>query len=410
MFAKAKIASVFPAVLVFFILAVAPALAADYDLGFSAADIYFSKTTLIAGDQVRIYAKVHNVGGLDITGYVSFFSGINLIGTSQAVSVLPGSSDDVFVDFTVPQSSFNVLAKIQGTQPEDQNASNNETQSALITPEHDTDGDGTVDSQDLDDDNDGLPDNQENENTCPYLLKADSDNDGVDDSHDAFACNLAETLDTDGDGTGNNADIDDDNDGWSDVQEQSHGTDPLRADTDGDGVNDAQDVYPLDATKNREERNIFQPPPVENNTPVTEPAVNPQTEQPSADVQALTEELKNIIESPIAPEPEAEVESEQAVVSASAGSAPAFFRLHNWLLWLIVGIILVCLSIVIILFKDKIFASATAPVSKLPLRLAEKSKPQLVSQPQNFSSQTILETKPVRPSSHVIDLKKMKKQ
>jgi len=79
-------------------------------------------------------------------------------------------------------------------------------------------------------------------------------------------------------------------------------------------------------------------------------------------------------------------------------------------LWLIVGIILVCLSIVIILFKDKIFASATAPVSKLPLRLAEKSKPQLVSQPQNFSSQTILETKPVRPSSHVIDLKKMKKQ
>src|SRR3989338_9170509 len=204
MFAKAKIASVFPAVLVFFILAVAPALAADYDLGFSAADIYFSKTTLIAGDQVRIYAKVHNVGGLDITGYVSFFSGINLIGTSQAVSVLPGSSDDVFVDFTVPQSSFNVLAKIQGTEPADQNSSNNESQTTLIVPDKDTDGDWTVDRLDGDDDNDGLTDVEEQAKATDPL-RADTDGDGVNDKADVFPLNAAEWQDTDADNIGDNA-------------------------------------------------------------------------------------------------------------------------------------------------------------------------------------------------------------
>ena len=147
-------------------------------------------------------------------GYVSFFSGINLIGNSQIVSVLPSLNDDVFVDFIVPESSFNILAKIQGTDPADQDPSNNETQTTLITPEHDTDADGIVDSQDTDDDNDGLLDNQENEDSCPYRLKADSDNDGVNDGNDAFPCNSAESVDTDADGIGNNADVDDDNDGW----------------------------------------------------------------------------------------------------------------------------------------------------------------------------------------------------
>ncbi len=66
----------------------------------------------------------------------------------------------------------------------------------------DTDGDGTVNSQDTDD-----------------------DNDGVTDGFDAFPLDASETLDTDGDGIGNNTDTDDDGDGIPD----SVDSDPLVA-------------------------------------------------------------------------------------------------------------------------------------------------------------------------------------
>ncbi|QEP42085.1 DUF5011 domain-containing protein [Ectothiorhodospiraceae bacterium BW-2] len=90
----------------------------------------------------------------------------------------------------------------------------------------DTDNDGTPDSIDTDDDNDGLSDIEEQQlGTDP--LKADSDNDGVNDSIDLFPLDSTESIDTDGDGTGNNADSDDDNDGFSDSEEQLYGTDPL---------------------------------------------------------------------------------------------------------------------------------------------------------------------------------------
>ena len=49
------------------------------------------------------------------------------------------------------------------------------------------------------------------------------------DNKDAFPTNSAETVDTDGDGIGNNADLDDDNDGFSDAEEVAAGTDPLSA-------------------------------------------------------------------------------------------------------------------------------------------------------------------------------------
>ena len=46
----------------------------------------------------------------------------------------------------------------------------------------------------------------------PTQLDPDDDNDGVVDE-DAFPLNSKETVDTDGDGMGNTADLDDDNDG-----------------------------------------------------------------------------------------------------------------------------------------------------------------------------------------------------
>ena len=58
---------------------------------------------------------------------------------------------------------------------------------------------------------------------------------------DAFPLDSDEYLDTDSDGTGNNADTDDDNDGVSDTDEVTNGTNPLLVDTDGDGDTDNVD-------------------------------------------------------------------------------------------------------------------------------------------------------------------------
>ncbi len=60
-----------------------------------------------------------------------------------------------------------------------------------------------------------------------YNNAADTDGDNVADSDDAFPHDASEYSDTDGDGTGNNADTDDD----------------------GDGVEDGADAFPLDAAE-----------------------------------------------------------------------------------------------------------------------------------------------------------------
>ncbi len=94
-----------------------------------------------------------------------------------------------------------------------------------------------------DPDGDGLTNFQEivEKGTNPTL--PDTDVDGVEDGDDAFPLNPAETLDTDRDGTGDNADLDDDGDGLSDADELTiHGTNPKRADSDGDGLNDKAEL------------------------------------------------------------------------------------------------------------------------------------------------------------------------
>ncbi|MGB1777041.1 MAG: hypothetical protein ACPHIY_00880, partial [Candidatus Thalassarchaeaceae archaeon] len=109
----------------------------------------------------------------------------------------------------------------------------------------------------LDTDLDGMPD----------LIDDDDDNDGYDDTDDAFPLDPTEWVDTDGDGVGDNADPDDDGDSWTDVEEaiSCGDSDPLLSnstplDTDGDGLcdpmdpdddndftPDVSDAFPLDA-------------------------------------------------------------------------------------------------------------------------------------------------------------------
>lgn len=83
--------------------------------------------------------------------------------------------------------------------------------------------------------------------TAPYDNSNDSDNDGVPNIDDALPLDPSETIDTDNDGIGNNADNDDDGDGMLDSFEQQFGFDPLNPadaslDSDGDGFTNLQEA------------------------------------------------------------------------------------------------------------------------------------------------------------------------
>ncbi|MGI9334267.1 MAG: ImpA family metalloprotease, partial [Gammaproteobacteria bacterium] len=74
----------------------------------------------------------------------------------------------------------------------------------------------------------------------------DLDNDRARNEDDDLPFDPSETVDTDGDGIGNNADTDDDGDGMSDAFETTHSFDPLDAsdgplDSDSDGVSNADE-------------------------------------------------------------------------------------------------------------------------------------------------------------------------
>lgn len=79
--------------------------------------------------------------------------------------------------------------------------------------------------------------------TEPAETDPDSDGDGVPNAEDAFPNNPLETVDTDGDGIGDNADPDDDNNGILDVDEGVIPA-PTALDTDGDGIPDTTDNCP----------------------------------------------------------------------------------------------------------------------------------------------------------------------
>jgi hypothetical protein len=99
-----------------------------------------------------------------------------------------------------------------------------------------------------DQDSDGLTDIVESA-TGTDPVDPDTDGDTVNDGSDAFPLDAGETLDTDGDGLGNNADTDDDNDGIPDLDDH-YPLDPTQSagiagDVDGNGGVDIRDLLLL---------------------------------------------------------------------------------------------------------------------------------------------------------------------
>lgn len=167
------------------------AVFAAADVSLQSSDITFSNAKPYAGEIIRIYATVRNLGQQDVRGSVRFTVEERGIGTDQPFSAVAGGTDVVFVDWEPSEGYYAVAAELINLDPADGNAENNRATIKNFLIDKDTDGDGTPDTADWDDDNDGI-------------------NDGI---------------------------------------ETTNGTNPLRADTDGDGVNDKDDAFPLDPTR-----------------------------------------------------------------------------------------------------------------------------------------------------------------
>ncbi|MEK7615015.1 MAG: PKD domain-containing protein [Patescibacteria group bacterium] len=201
----------------FLLILPSTANAAQADLLIGAEDIRFSKSVLIAGDTVRLYARVHNIGQADVQGYVTFFQGSSVISTPQIISVLvDGAPEEVYIDFVVPSGTFNIRAEVRQTDPEDVNMSNNTAITQMLVPVNDADRDGVADQSD----------------NCRDVANTDQ-------------------LNTDKDGVGDVCDDDDDNDGVTDSVEAELGSNSKVGDTDGDGASDANDAFPNDPKKQK---------------------------------------------------------------------------------------------------------------------------------------------------------------
>ena len=194
------------------------------------------------------YVENQTGGGWD-TVYSQ--TGLRTGGTWETITLWPdhyNESNTVNISFRVHNQQTGQVGSVTGSW------------SALMFYEAmdvDSDGDGTLDGDDafpmnpdewLDTDGDGTGDNADE----------DDDGDGFDDVDDAFPMNPDEWLDSDGDGTGDNADLDDDNDGWDDSEDflpldpsewldtDGDGTgDNADGDDDGDGFDDVDDAFPM---------------------------------------------------------------------------------------------------------------------------------------------------------------------
>ena len=137
--------------------------AATYDVNITRAGVTFVPATFFLGDRVRVYAEVANVGDRDVVGSVFFTENGTAIDTPQPFSARArGAAEEVWVEWqpAVPGDRQITIRVVTDPSTRDTNLTDNEM-IVPVTIDRDTDHDGVGNAQDLDDDNDGLPDTWE---------------------------------------------------------------------------------------------------------------------------------------------------------------------------------------------------------------------------------------------------------
>jgi len=240
--------------------------------GFSGSTLKFTASSTAVGYSLQasdVELLIDNIppiivtNGTDVT--VALGATYTDAGATATDNVDGDISDNIVVTSNVDTTQLGSYAVRYNVQDGNGNAAIEVIRNVKVE-DVDTDGDGILDANDncvsepnsdqLDTDGDAVG------NVCDL----DDDNDGVVDNEDAFPLDGTESVDTDSDGIGNNADQDDDGDGVVDILD-AFPLDPSETmdtdldgignnadtDDDNDGVLDSLDFYPLDASKTNEQ-------------------------------------------------------------------------------------------------------------------------------------------------------------
>ncbi len=108
-----------------FVFAIGPLSESKTDLSVSETDIISSKDAPVAGDSIKIYVRVFNIGDTDVNAFVNFLNNGKEMSSPQPISIRPNTYDDVFIDWKAVAGTNIIMAKIVGANPTDDNAKNN---------------------------------------------------------------------------------------------------------------------------------------------------------------------------------------------------------------------------------------------------------------------------------------------
>jgi hypothetical protein len=168
---------------------------AELNAGF-VQGLWYGSEDIIANEPTRIYVALRNNTDHDLTGTVRFNDNGTRIGIAY-VNALPGRIVEAWVDWTPQYGEHIITASLSdvrvhtiGETPETGEVENTIAEDTVFV-DYDTDADGTPNEKDTDDDNDGVSDVDENtRGTNP--LKADKKSE---ESTDATKEERAETED-----------------------------------------------------------------------------------------------------------------------------------------------------------------------------------------------------------------------
>ena len=152
--------------------------------------IWYSKSPFFDGETVRIYTAIQNNSGDDLKGKVQFSKNNEPIGNAP-FSALKGGLIQVWQDWQAQEGTYTISARIVDATPPVSSSFAIAQQEVVV--DKDTDKDNIGNTQDPDDDNDGLTDEKEQIlGTDP--LNPDTDGDNIKDGNDTIEQKIEETT------------------------------------------------------------------------------------------------------------------------------------------------------------------------------------------------------------------------
>lgn len=133
------------------------ALAADFDLSITAADISFQPLRAIVNQSSRVTISVSNIGTQDAEGVLQLFDGDTIVSSKAVSAKTQGRPDDAWMTWRPTSIGLHTLhiRLIGDINGRDEDLSNNNVDLSVVV-DGDQDGDGVGDAVDPDIDGDGV--------------------------------------------------------------------------------------------------------------------------------------------------------------------------------------------------------------------------------------------------------------